>query len=171
MHSDWLLKVRISCVSIYQTSRQWFLCTLIGYSSSGYPVLVYTKPVNSGFFWVFFCMLWLATQAWDIYWFAKKNGRARVITFPDEFWQNKNPFLSLAIQKIHFNIIHCWNSLLVRICHFLNGCIMLMRYRAYVKGRKQNKGSPLSGWQFWRMVNSFVHPDVYVGKVTIHIEV
>ena len=44
-------------IYIYQTSGSR---ALIGYSSSGYPVLVYTKPVN-----IHFQALWLATQALD----------------------------------------------------------------------------------------------------------
>ena len=42
--------VQCTCIiSTYQTSEYPFSRALIGYSSSGYPVLVYTKPVNSVF--------------------------------------------------------------------------------------------------------------------------
>ena len=79
---DWLFKLGISdtevnnWVSIYQTNEYPFSRTLIGYSSSGYPLICKTK---------------LYVGTW-------------LVTFPAEFWQNKIRvlcfvFLSLAIHR------------------------------------------------------------------------
>ena len=65
VHSDWLLDLRISCISFYQTRKYplFFSRALIGYSSSGYPALLLVCKTE-----------WM---------------RAQVITFPAEFWLNK----------------------------------------------------------------------------------